>query len=271
MEALAGALREEGAEVALRAADDPLEADVVVLDSYRWRADDPTRVRARTVAALEDHGRDLAVDLLVDPSPGAADGSHPSAKRVLLGARYALVGPSLPPPPDEDAPTTLHSVLVSLGGDDRAGHGRRVATELAALLDAVEVRLTVRPDDAAPTGVMPIRVEGGLGRALAEADLVVCAGGVTLLESLYLGRPTVAVVVAENQRRNVAGAVQQGAAHSAELDDAARVAAALAFDAAARDRLSRAGRALGDGQGPRRVAQALLGPREGARSLGTFG
>ncbi|HVJ97644.1 MAG TPA: hypothetical protein VNC41_12515, partial [Acidimicrobiia bacterium] len=44
---------------------------IVVIESYRLRGDDRGRVQASVVVAIDDLHRDLDVDIVVDPSPGA--------------------------------------------------------------------------------------------------------------------------------------------------------------------------------------------------------
>jgi spore coat polysaccharide biosynthesis predicted glycosyltransferase SpsG len=259
MEALATALKRAGASVTLRRASAPVISDVVVLDSYTFRADDPTSVRARWIAAIDDVERDLAVDLVVDPAIGALPEDHPSAGTVLAGAGYALVGAGLPvdvAPPGE----VVNSVLVTLGGSVHADHAAAVAAEVADALRGVSVSVVVGPwyDGNIPAGVTAVRTVDGLGPYLAGADLVVTAAGVTMLEAFALGRPAVVVTLADNQTRAAAGARRAGAALIAGLDTAAACAAELAEDRTARRRLSTAARALVDARGPDRVASEIL-------------
>ena len=67
----------------------------MLVDSYRVRADDRSRVRADLVIAIDDLERDLAVDLVIDPDPGADARVHSTAAAVVAGAPYALVDPGL--------------------------------------------------------------------------------------------------------------------------------------------------------------------------------
>lgn len=251
------ALKRVGVQVELRRASCPLEAGAVVVDSYRIRADDP-EIRARWIAAVDDLERDLQVDLLIDPAPGADPSRSPSARAVISGARFALVGPGLPIR-TSDPHRDIRSILVTLGGSSRAAGAAEIATALARDLPAVNVRLVVGPwSNDAPEGIEVVRTVEGLGPHLAASDLVVTAAGVTMVESLALGRPTVAVIIADNQRRAAAGAEVAGAVEVAELDAAAAVALALARDAPRRRRLAEAAVALIDGLGPDRVAREIV-------------
>jgi spore coat polysaccharide biosynthesis predicted glycosyltransferase SpsG len=87
----------------------------------------------------------------------------------------------------------------------------------------------------------------------------VCSAGITLLEALALGRPTVAVVASDNQRRYHEGLTALGATVGATTaDDAAQLAAGLVGDADARTRLAAAATAAVDGRGAHRVAEAVV-------------
>jgi spore coat polysaccharide biosynthesis predicted glycosyltransferase SpsG len=260
MEALAASLTEMGATTELVPAEEGAKGDVVVVDSYRYRADDTSRFQAGVLAAVDDLRRDLTADVVVDPSPGAGPAPHASARHVLAGPTYALLDPTLAGLGVRPVGPDVEVVLVTTGATDTGGIGIAMAAELSALLPNAQVRVAVGPwvCDDIPAGVEALRVQDGLGPALAEADLVVTAGGVTLLEALALARPTVAVVLAENQRQTVEGAAAAGAIVPSDPAAAPAAAVALAADVDRRQALSEAARALVDGQGARRVAEAVL-------------
>jgi spore coat polysaccharide biosynthesis predicted glycosyltransferase SpsG len=248
MEALATALGDAGAETSLVPLDSQLvEGDVVVVDSYRRRADDRDAVRARVVIAIDDIDRDLTVNLVIDPSPPD-------------GLRFALVDPTLATRERRAIGDVAHNVLVTTGGTDTDGVGAGIATALRRLLGAGHVRLVVGPWSASdvPDGVEAVRTDAGLANELSAADVVVCASGITLLEALVLGRPTVAIVTAENQRRYYDGLVAAGAVIGGTANDAAERAARLTGCAERRRVLADTARSLVDGLGAGRVAQAVV-------------
>ncbi len=261
LQALGAALSRFGTTTDLVPAETPgVEADVVVVDSYRHRADDRERFRGRLVAAVDDLYRDLATDVVVDPSPGADAAAHRAAPCVLAGPSFALLDPALAGLVTRPVDGPVVVALVATGAADHAGTGAHMAMALVDLLPGVHVQLAIGKWAAseAPPGVAPIRSETGLGTALADADLVITAAGVTLLEALALGRPTIAVVLAENQRRAAQGAEAAGACGAATAADAPMLAAELATALPRRQELSAAARCLVDGRGAERVAETLL-------------
>jgi spore coat polysaccharide biosynthesis predicted glycosyltransferase SpsG len=230
---------------------------IVVIDSYRLRGDDRGRVQAGVVVAIDDLQRDLDVDIVVDPSPGAAAGSHRRAGRVLAGAAFALV--SVPAAAAVACTDPVRRVLVTTGAADEAGVGAQLAATVRSVAPNVEVRLVVGPwgSTEVPSGVVPVHARAGLTDEMAAASIVVTAGGVALLESCALGRPTIAVPIADNQRQAVAGLADASAivaATPATVGDAIR---RLIGDASERNALGALARVVLDGKGPARVVDAI--------------
>ncbi|MDQ1382062.1 MAG: hypothetical protein QOJ71_2781 [Actinomycetota bacterium] len=241
--------------------DDAVTGEILLVDSYRVRADDRTRFRADLVIAIDDLERDLAVDLVVDPDPGADARVHAAAAVVVAGAPYALVDAGLRSLTRAPIGPNVTGVLVTTGGTDSDGVGARVAVELAGALPAVRVRHVVGPwgRSAEDTRVESVVAPAGLGPEIAAADIVVTAGGVSMLEACCLARPVVAFSIAAGQDRSLAGAAHVGAVLVADVASAASLAQELAHDHADRRRLSRAAQTLVDGQGSARVAAIIAG------------
>jgi spore coat polysaccharide biosynthesis predicted glycosyltransferase SpsG len=210
------------------------------------------------VGAVEDLERDLEVDLVVRPAERAG-GRHGAARRVLAGPRYALVDPSLRTRPRRPVDDRAAAVLVMTGAADEGGVGAGIAAELASRLPEVDVRVVIGPwgRGIPGKGVRSVEASASLIDILASVDLVVTAGGVTMIESLVLGRPTVAVVIAENQRAAVEDAVSAGAVVESSPADAPAVAQALAEDRQRRRRLAAAAATYVDGRGAERVGREL--------------
>jgi UDP-2,4-diacetamido-2,4,6-trideoxy-beta-L-altropyranose hydrolase len=262
--------------------DDPIRAEVARWVRRARRAGVP-------VATVHDLGisavaSDLVIDGTVAPNRrirGRVDTVH--------GPAYMILDPSIFH--SESDPTHTGSdpglgsdgaarrVLVALGGGSSAAGAQRIA-------DAIE--------DAVPGVVVCVargfagrrRGPDGLAGELARATVAVVAGGVTLYETCALGVPAVAVPLSPRQQITVRAIAQHGAAIDAgrvpsgssrrppasrnRRQRATRKGVASGFsrkigqhvarllaDAAARKRMSRAGRRLVDGRGAFRVAAAV--------------
>jgi spore coat polysaccharide biosynthesis predicted glycosyltransferase SpsG len=96
---------------------------------------------------------------------------------------------------------------------------------------------------------------------LSWAELALSGGGTTLWELAFMGVPTVAFVMAENQAKAVAALESRGLVRSVSQADKsgelARIVEGLARDRAARQHMSSAGRELVDGMGVKRVLKTL--------------
>ena len=268
MEALAAALEDLGVRSRLLPVGEPFApAPIVVVDSYDTRADEIPRVPRCILAAIDDLERDLAVDLLVDPNPGGDPQRHGRAAHTLLGPRYALLGPVPAALTTRPASRAVTSILVTFGATGADGLAGRVAVALARRLPDATIRVVAgTPDADPPTGVESVTAHDGLFAELAASDLVVTAGGVTMLESLLLGRPTVAVATADNQRRAVGGAAAAGVVSAVPLDAPVAelvdrvvdLTMVLASDTEQRRTLAARGPEHIDGRGASRVAEALV-------------
>jgi len=275
LEAIGQVLRSRGHHADFVAVDDdPMPSgDVFVVDSYRTRADDRTRYPGPLVAAIDELGRDLGVEIVVDPTPGATWHAGGHAKRGFAGAAYAIVAPDFAKPPRPPRPQPQR-VLVTLGASTAGAAAPALAAALADRYPELRVQAAVGPwldtetpslDTETQSGVEFVDAPDGLGAFIRDADIVITAGGVTLLESCASARPTVVVPLADNQRNAVAFLAGLGAARACSLDEVPDVLGELLVDAAGRARIGRTARATIDGAGATRVAGALIELAENGR------
>ena len=246
---------------------------VAVVDNYALTADDERALAKRglKVVAIDDIGRAHDCDLIVDPGLGRTTADYPGRARVLAGAAYALVRPEF-----LATPVTRKGgrVLVSLGLTDVGGITAEVVARLATApgWDSADVvlgsgaqSLEYVREVATHDPRFTLHVDtGAMAQLIAAADLAIGAGGGSTWERACLGLPTLLLILAENQgpmarRLEAEGAVvalDVAGSHFEEAFD--RELGRLLSDAALRERLSAASRALCDGHGAARVAEAIL-------------
>lgn len=261
MEFLAEAMRSQG----LGAVSRPLgsrtqPSKVTVIDSYALDAD-RSDFASQVVAAVDDLDRDLDVDVLIVPRPDARPAAALKANEVLSGFRHAIVDPRIGAGREFDP--VEPTVLVCMGASDTKGLGSRIATTAATELPGTYVahapgpwsRTSSHPD------VTTLARTTELNSQLANQPIVVCAGGVTMLESLAHSCPTIVVTTAQNQ---VAAASEVARTGSALLmrdgctpEEIVTHLKALLGNQEQLVRLSERGRRLVDGQGANRIASAL--------------
>jgi spore coat polysaccharide biosynthesis predicted glycosyltransferase SpsG len=245
--------------------DDPLEAAgdeaAMLIDSYTLGDEASEQIAAgRPTAVMLDEG-DAPVAAAIVVAPGYPPRASGQGPLWLAGPRHACLRPGFWGLPERGpAPERVERVLVTTGGGDPGGVAERLA---AAVRDAVppgtNVALVRGPyaPATAPEGVELVHAPDSLLEQLASADLVVTAGGQTLLEAAAVGTPAIVVPLVANQRAQAEALAERGAARAAALDDVPTAVAAIAADAAARTSLSAAAQRAIDGHGALRVAYAL--------------
>jgi UDP-2,4-diacetamido-2,4,6-trideoxy-beta-L-altropyranose hydrolase len=261
------------------------DAAAVVFDHYGLSAaDHRTLAEGRPALVIDDLAdRPLGADLLLDPSPERSPehyaGKLASGTPLLLGPAYALVRPAFAAGREAALARRARSpegplrVLVSLGLTDVGGITGQVAARLQPRLR--DARLTLVLGSGAPS-LEPMRRlaerdprvdvvvdTADMARLVAEADLVVGAGGSSTWERAVLGAPTLLVVLADNQDSAARalesqGAVERADARAPDFEAALdRAFTGLLASPDRRARLARTSAALCDGQGAARVADAV--------------
>ena len=230
------------------------------------------------VCVVDDNGeRDIAADYVVNGNAHAGSLSYSGVPggRCLLGPDYVL----LPSPywvdcqpPINDPPSRL---LVTLGGGDPHDLWPRMLDALSEVPKEVATTVVIGPfveESARLTAAIERFSSRGavchaprsLGELVGRADLVLTAAGQTLYELAALGRPGVAIELAENQGPQLRAFVAAGAVVSvghvsepAIEHTAVSMVLELRSQKERLQRMAAAGRRLVDGGGARRVAAAI--------------
>lgn len=269
--------REHAIKVVARAAAER-RPDWVVVDGYH--------LGPAQRAALADHDvprlvfDDLGVDasdaaLVVNGNLYASPGRWGAVYTVegLLGPAYASLHPEITrATPDRDQPAVAGRAIVTMGASDPHDATRVAIDALATIYPSIQARVVIgaahpaaaeREQQARDANFEVVRSPKSLVRDLAWCDVAVSACGSTVLEAARLGRPVVAVVIAENQRlvADAIGTEGLGVVAGKHPDlDAGAIANAfvtLQGDLARRAAIAALGPRLVDGDGARRIAQAM--------------
>jgi UDP-2,4-diacetamido-2,4,6-trideoxy-beta-L-altropyranose hydrolase len=245
-----------------------VEDDALVVDSYRLPPDELARAAGSVrLVLMHDYGSvpegvSLVVSAVAQPSGSAAT--------RLSGLEYAALRPGYWGLPRRELDGDVMRVLVTVGGGRLAEVGGEFALAVAEELPGSRVTLVRGPHASvdAPAGIETLDAPESLLWPLLSADMVITAGGQTMLEAAAAGTPAVASPLVDNQRRQALRLAEVGAVRLVKDPDPGEVAATvseLACDSAARDALSRHGQQAVDGFGALRVAFqiACLGQGEG--------
>ncbi len=246
-----------------------------VLDGYAFSASEIDRYAALApLVVMDDFGHPPAQAALAVNSAFHLAGETMGAIPALLGARYAPVAPRFAALHRGPEPDNVRNVLITFGRVDPE-NATGLALEAVSLLADQGMALRITAVAATHAQSDAIRERHGakatiltevqdMAPLLAETDLVIGAGGVSLYERMAAGVPSVSLVIADNQRMLIEGAAGAGATCAAgdasELPAhaLAEIVQSLCADRAARQRMSDRARALIDGQGAERVADAIL-------------
>ncbi len=253
---------------------------VCVLDGYDFTPSDYVYYASvAPLAVFDDLGDPPAVaSLVVNATPGLS-GDRWGDIPALLGSLYAPIRPEFAVLPDRVVPAVSEHILVTLGRTP-------AHAEAELVLDAIEAARN-HEFDPAVTLILPgaagmpdslrriidrpsqritlVDSVSDMPAMLAETDLVIGAGGVSLLERMAAGKPSVSIALADNQRASIRGAAALGATRACELDDDSATGENLeeaiwrvARDPELRAAMARAGRKAVDDQGAKRIADALI-------------
>ncbi len=252
-------------------------ASWVVVDGYHFDASYQRAVKQAGFALLliDDNAQaeHYMADLVLNQNLHAEEAAytHRAAEtQLLLGSPFVLLRREFQSwcGWQRAIPERAGRLLVSLGGG-AVGHitAKVLQGVEAAGVEGLEVVVVGRtPGDERPHAA-GIRFESGvddMARLMARADVAVGAAGATAWERAFLGLPSLAVVLAENQRpvalrlAEVGAAIDLGWHESLDTQAIAGQLRRLVDNAPLRREMSRRGRRLVDGEGAQRVVMRLL-------------
>lgn len=259
--------------------------DWMIVDHYaldaRWERE--LRPSCRRLMVIDDLAdRPHECDLLLDQNLGRLSADYADlvsgSCRVLAGPQFALLRPefaALRRPSTERRETpSFKRLLVSLGGVDKINATGQVLEALKQCPLPSGFRVTVVMGAHAPSlqevrrlaATMPWKTEvrvdiKDIGNVMAESDLAIGAAGTTAWERCCLGLPTLAIVLADNQRRGAEALAACGAAFILDLDFLASELPeklALLLSGNNLKQMQRACLALTDGNGINEVVDLLM-------------
>ena len=264
--ATASAIREVAIDMA---------SNCIVIDSYRWTANDFCTLKGGwTIVAFDDQAlRELPVDVVINGAPAADELRYLTAENTLLclGSDYQILRDDFRLIPPREYIGTVDRVIAMVGGDDLLG----LLPILARLLDVAAESgsfvadvicgpFTPMPDIYDLKNVTVLRNPIDLHERMAGADLAISAGGQTLYELARCGTPTIAFCSGPDQIYNLKALAKANVVWNtgdATSPHWAREVGAsiteLIIDVARRKAMSQAGQALVDGLGAERLVNAI--------------
>ena len=270
-----------------REALEQIEASVLIVDNYaldrRW--EEAVALPGLRLAAIDDLAdRPHAVSLLLDQNPGRTEADYNGLVSEdclrLTGPDHALVGPQFARLREESLcrrkEAKMEHIMVSMGGVD-TDDATSVVLDCLGTIRSTSIReVSVIMGRHAPhihrvrtmASNLSLQVEVAvdvtdMAERMTRADLAVGGAGVTALERCSLGLPSIAVVLAENQRSGAIALRESGAA--LVVEEASELAAQLPGllevmeKNELRERVSRVSAELVGVRGLQRVCEELEG------------
>lgn len=207
-----------------------------IVDHYALDADWESVVvgagsRLMVIDDLAD--RPHRADLLLDQNLGHTEfdyrGRLPANAKLLLGPRFALLRPEFgslrPGSLERRAQGALDHLLICMGGVDRDDATGRVLRAIRQCPLPLQCRISIVMGPHAPwiervqaaAAALPWKTEvlvgvSDMAALMASCDLAIGAAGTMVWERCCLGLPSLAMILADNQRAGAAAMSVRGAA-----------------------------------------------------------
>jgi spore coat polysaccharide biosynthesis predicted glycosyltransferase SpsG len=255
------------------------DCDIAVFDSYRAEKKiyDLAADQVKLCVFIDDNMRlDYPKGVLINSSPGAETESirDDPNRKLLLGPRYQPLRREFWDTTSRNTGGELKSLLVTFGGEDIRGLTGPVTEAVSDAYPGVDMHVVLGAfadtgwDETSAPGRHIHCVQAPTAAQMLDVmrscDAAVSAGGQTVFELLSLGVPTIAVVVADNQKNNIRSLESAGVLLNAgEWDDPEFLDGLIELlgglqDADSREKISDAARGLINGGGSRRIVAELL-------------
>ena len=249
--------------------------DLIILDILDTTKEgiQSLRPRCKRIVSFEDLGPGRNhVDLLIDCNLEPEQAEHIADRvKVLFGLPYSTLSPdfSLYHDRKRHFPPILENCLISLGGTDPNNLTLKLAKLLLHKKRKLKITVLAGPGFSDSENIARLQSEqltvlsniSNMAETLFAHQAIVCSGGVTLHEALAVGTPAFVVNQVPHQEDKARFLQSKGAAINLGLGnnfDVQKLLESLDMGMEEREELSRAGKALIDGQGIHRVADELI-------------
>jgi spore coat polysaccharide biosynthesis predicted glycosyltransferase SpsG/RimJ/RimL family protein N-acetyltransferase len=254
-------------------------ADIVLVDSYEApRSTYAGIARSVPLGVYFDDARRLPYPkgIVINAAAGAEGLRYADAAgvRYLLGCRYFPLRKAFWASPARIINRDIRTILITLGGSDSGSLAPRFLNFLGTSRPRSKKVVVVGPGFGR-TDNLKAAADGRtvfletpnaptLQKAMRAADVAISAAGQTLYELARTGTPTVAILVAANQRLNAKGLAKAGFIEYAGPGTARRMigrverALGILDDAGVRRDRSRIGQMLVPGDGALKIVDAIL-------------
>ncbi|MBI3601354.1 MAG: UDP-2,4-diacetamido-2,4,6-trideoxy-beta-L-altropyranose hydrolase [Candidatus Omnitrophica bacterium] len=253
-------------------------SDYVIVDSYITSADIYQQISSlnKNLVVIDDNNRiSYPPCIVVNPNVYGDHMPYADKYEVWAGLRYILLREpfwNAQPKPVG----SVHALLLVLGGGDSHGLKKEILRFLVRHYPLLKKYVVVCVRETSLEDITK-EADGNTSffknldaRAMCDlmgrADMAISAGGQTLGELTRLGVPTVAISLADNQKRNIAAWQAQGFVQVADEKDSVGIQQVIGtyierLNSLKQDRNASHVASLVDGQGVKRLVENLIGRR----------
>jgi UDP-2,4-diacetamido-2,4,6-trideoxy-beta-L-altropyranose hydrolase len=256
----------------------------LVVDGYHFDAEYQKSIKAAGYKLLwiDDYGHadhyyaDLVLNQNISAEPSCYV-NRESYTQLLLGPSYALLRREFERWQgwQRETPAMAQKVLVTLGGADPDNVTLKVIQALKQMdVPGLKARIIVGPAnphlevlEAAVAGdehLQLVKNAVNMPEFISWADLAICAGGGTFYELAFMQLPSFVIMIAENQKLNVAHLHKLrlcqniSCLHSLEIKEIRNAVRRLIFNDKLRKEMSEKLRRTVDGLGASRIISEIL-------------
>jgi len=268
------------------------KAGWVIVDGYHFNGKYQHFLKDASLKSLfiDDmaHCDYYCADLVLNQNPSAAQDLYPDTDprtRLLLGTQYLLIRDEFLVYKKNNQSKNIAAVskiLLTMGGADKDNVSGRVMKALSTVAAAQKLEITTVIGAGNPhrqtlqdlAGELNSTAAAGhhfetvvnaanMPQLMAEADLIITAGGTTVWEGAYLARPMAVIITADNQKAGMESFSAQGAVkllgqqQDLPVETISENLLDLINDLPARRGLAEKAQTLVDGRGASRLVQAL--------------
>ena len=256
----------------------------LVVDGYHFDAEYQKSIKAAGYKLLwfDDCGHaahyyaDLVLNQNISADPSLYSNREPYTQ-LLLGTRYALLRREFERWQgwQREISPVARKVLVTLGGGDPDNVTLKVIQALKQVdVPGLEARIIVGPANphrekldlevGGDKHLQLFKNAANMPELISWADLAICAGGGTFYELAFMQLSSCVIVIAENQKLNVAYLEKQklclniGCLHSLNINEISKAVRRLIFNEKLRKEMSGKLRGTVDGLGTSRIIFEIL-------------
>lgn len=248
----------------------------VLVDSYDFNESDLLKWKINCVklAVIDDFGTapDI-VDYVISPSLSKYKNTC-NKRKAMFGPLYSLLSPEYSQTIKPHDYSFVNTILLAFGYYDSKNCTEIVLDALHEIGFRGTVKIAIG-SNAPHLSIIKTKLSSytfktiisedvvGIYDLISNSDLVIGAGGVSLLERMALGKPSITFIVADNQEAQVKWAESFGATISIYLNECMFVNIitminSLMVDSKLRHEMSNIAKSMIDGKGAMRVAEILI-------------